>query len=47
MDEQTPELAYKIRKDTGITADDVIIVGGGSSKIAAVEAVLNAAFELV
>lgn len=47
MDEQTPELAYKIRKDTGITADDVIIVGGGSSKIAAAEAVLNAAFELV
>lgn len=47
MDEQTPELAYKIRKDTGITADDVIIVGGGSSKIAAVEAILNAAFELV
>ena len=47
IDEQTPELAYKIRKDTGITADDVIIVGGGSSKIAAVEAVLNAAFELV
>lgn len=47
MDEQTPELTYKIRKDTGITADDVIIVGGGSSKIAAVEAVLNAAFELV
>lgn len=47
MDEQTPELAYKIRKDTGITADDVIIVGGGSSKIAAVEAVLNAVFELV
>lgn len=47
MDEQTPELAYKIRKDTGITADDVIIVGGSSSKIAAVEAVLNAAFELV
>ena len=47
MDEQTPELAYKIRTDTGITADDVSIVGGGSSKIAAVEAVLNAAFELV
>ena len=47
MDEQTPELAYKTRKDTGITADDVIIVGGGSSKTAAVEAVLNAAFELV
>ena len=47
MDEQTPELAYKIRKDTGITSDDIIIVGGGSSKIAAVEAVLNAAFELV
>lgn len=47
MDEQTPELSYKIRKDTGITADDVIIVGGGSTKVAAVEAALNAAFELV
>ena len=47
MDEQTPELAYKIRKDTGITADDVIIVGGGSSTIPAAAAVLNAAFELV
>ena len=47
MDEQTPELAYKIRKDSGITPDDAIIVGSGSSKIVAIEAALNAAFELI
>ncbi len=47
MDEQTPELAYKIRKESGITSDDAIIVGSGSSKIVAIEAALNAAFELI
>lgn len=47
MDEQTPELAYKIRKDSGITPDDAIIVGSGASKIVAIEAALNAAFELI
>lgn len=47
MDEQSPELAAKIREDTGITADDIIIVGTGSTKISAVEAALNAAFELI
>ena len=47
MDEQTPELAYKIRKESAITPDDAIIVGSGSSKIVAIEAALNAAFELI
>lgn len=47
MDKEAPELAYKIRKDTGITPDDVIIVGAGGSKISAVEAALNAAFDLI
>lgn len=47
MDEQTPELAYKIRKKSGITEDDALIVGSGSSKIIAIEAGLNAAFELI
>ena len=47
MDEKTPELAYKIRKESGITEDDAIIVGSGKSKIVAIEAALNAAFELI
>lgn len=47
MDEKTPELAYKIRKESGITEDDAIIVGSGNSKIVAIEAALNAAFELI
>ena len=47
MDEQTPELAYKLRKESGITPDDAIIVGSGASKIVAIEAALNAAFELI
>ncbi len=47
MDEQTPELAYKLRKESGITEDDAIIVGSGNSKIVAIEAALNAAFELI
>lgn len=47
LDEQSPEVAYKIRKESGITEDDAIIVGSGSSKIVAIEAALNAAFELI
>jgi hypothetical protein len=46
MDKETPELAYKIRKDTGMTRDDVLIVGSGSSQSLAIEAALNAAFDL-
>ncbi|AGI47524.1 hypothetical protein TALC_00524 [Thermoplasmatales archaeon BRNA1] len=47
MDEQTPELAAKIRKETGIGPEDVIIVGSADSQISAVEASLNAAFDLI
>ncbi|MGI6009823.1 MAG: DUF4443 domain-containing protein [Methanomethylophilus sp.] len=47
MDERSPELAYKIRRDTGITPDDAIIIGSGDTKIKAVEAALNAAFQLI
>ena len=47
LDEQSPELAYKIRKESGITADDAIIVGSGPTKVVAIEAALNAAFELL
>ncbi|MDR1954992.1 MAG: hypothetical protein LBP82_03455 [Candidatus Methanoplasma sp.] len=47
IDERTPELAYKIRKDTGITQNDVIIVGSANVKTLAVEAAINAAFELI
>lgn len=47
MDKESPELAAKIRQITGMSPDDVIIVGSGSTKILAVEAALNAAFELI
>ena len=47
MDEHTPELAYKIRKDTGISENDVIIVGDADKKIIAIEAAINAAFDLI
>lgn len=47
MDKESPDLAVKIRQVTSISPDDVIIVGSGSTKILAVEAALNAAFELI
>lgn len=47
MDVENPELAYKIRKDTGITQNDVLIVASGNTRIVAVEAAINAAFELI
>lgn len=47
MDKESPELAYKIRKSTMITEDDVIIVGDADKKITAVEAAVNAAFDLI
>ena len=47
IDERDPEVAYKIRKDTGMTQSDVLIVGSGPTKMVAVEAALNAAFELI
>ncbi|MCL2295951.1 MAG: hypothetical protein FWC29_02575 [Methanomassiliicoccaceae archaeon] len=47
IDERTPELAQSIRKETGITQSDVIIVGSADTKILAIEAAINAAFELL
>ncbi|MDR3074635.1 MAG: hypothetical protein LBU30_01185 [Candidatus Methanoplasma sp.] len=47
IDERDPDLAYKIRKDTGITQNDIIIVGSADTKTLAVEAAVNAAFELI
>ncbi len=47
LDERDPAIAYTIRKDTGITQSDVLIIGAGYSKAVAVEAALNAAFELI
>jgi antitoxin component of RelBE/YafQ-DinJ toxin-antitoxin module len=47
IDERNPDLAYKIRKETGITQSDAIIVGSADTKALAVEAAINAAFELI
>lgn len=47
MDEQTPEIAYTIRKESNITEDDVIIVGGGGRAEIAISAALSAAFDLI
>lgn len=43
MDEQTPELAYNIRKKTGITQNDALIVGGGETQMLATQAAVTAA----
>jgi len=47
IDEKNPDLAYRIRKGTGITQNDVIIVGSADKRHLAVEAAINAAFELI
>ncbi|MDR0309620.1 MAG: hypothetical protein LBH88_02540 [Candidatus Methanoplasma sp.] len=47
IDERSPELACLIRKETGITQNDVIIVGSADVKTLAIEAAINAAFELI
>lgn len=46
LDEKDPETAYKIRKDTGMTADDALIVGGGDTKPLAVESAVAAALSM-
>lgn len=43
MDEKTPELAYKIRKDIGMTQSDALIIGGGETQALATEAAITAA----
>ena len=43
MDEKTPELAYKIRKEIGLTQSDALIIGGGETQALATEAAITAA----
>ncbi|MGN0098090.1 MAG: DUF4443 domain-containing protein [Candidatus Methanomethylophilaceae archaeon] len=43
MDEKTPELAYKIRKEIGMTQSDALIIGGGDTQALATEAAITAA----
>ena len=47
LDEKMPEVAYKIRKDTGLTQDDALIIGGGDTRESAVEAAVSAAFSMI
>ena len=46
IDEHDPELANRIRETSGITEDDIIIVGSANDPPTAVNAALTAAFEL-
>jgi len=47
IDEKDPDNAYIIRRDTGITQNDIIIIGSADTKILAIEAAVKAAFELI
>lgn len=47
LDERNPEVAYKIRKETGITQDDVLIIGGGETATTAIEAAVSAALAML
>lgn len=46
MDEEDPEMAYKIRKESGMTQSDALIIGGADTKAAAIEAAISAALQL-
>ena len=46
MDEEDPEMAYKIRKESGMTQSDALIIGGADTKAAAIEAAVSAALQL-
>ena len=46
LDEKDPESAYKIRKETGITQSDALIIGGGDTHTSAVEAAVSAALNM-
>ncbi|NLU45727.1 MAG: hypothetical protein GXX87_02135 [Euryarchaeota archaeon] len=47
LDEKDPDVARAIRHGTRITEEDAIIIGSGDSKAVAIEAAINAAFELI
>lgn len=46
VDEENPRLAREVREVIGMTGSDVIIVGGGETKLLAIEAAVTAALEL-
>ena len=46
MDEKTPELAYKLRKEIGMTQSDALISGGGETQALATEAAITAALRM-
>ncbi len=46
IDEEDPEMAYMIRKESGITQSDALIIGGADTKAAAIEAAVSAALQL-
>lgn len=46
MDEEDPEMAYKIRKESGMTQSDALIIGGADTRAAAIEAAVSAALQL-
>ena len=46
MDDKTPELAYKIRKEIGMTQSDALIIGGGETQALATEAAITAALQM-
>ena len=46
MDDNTPELAYKIRKEIGMTQSDALIIGGGETQALATEAAITAALQM-
>jgi len=46
MDEEDPEMAYRIRKESGMTQSDALIIGGADTKAAAIEAAVSAALQL-
>ena len=46
LDDKMPEVAYKIRKETGITQNDALVIGGGDTRESAIEAAVTAAFTM-
>lgn len=47
LDEKDPCVAQRIRKDTGMTANDVLVIGGGNTRSSAIEATISAALEML
>lgn len=46
IDEHSPDMAYMIRKESGITQSDALIIGGADTKASAIEAAVSAALQL-